>query len=246
MSKSPNIFTQNQGASKRQLAIAQTNILSASLDNANNRAITESGVCELDGFHSRLTKNLNEQSGVDVIAGAESLQKLTGKGKKFNSMKAEKKLDKYVRDLETLNVTNLSQLMSNKKYFHKFYQLQDLNRISLLTQDGKLNDKAFELINDNSQFQKAVNDTLRIAPSYQAAQNEADRDPARKYDNKVLQESQKRYQSIWKNRAERRKQFSVDLTKEQQQYGRTGPFLPRNYMMNINSERSLYDGPEAV
>ena len=150
MSKSPNIFTQNQGASKRQLAIAQTNVLSASLDNGNNRAITESGACELDGFHSRLTKNLNEQSGVDVIAGTESPQKQAGKGKKFGSGKAEKTLDKYIRGLETMNVTNLSQLMSNKKYFHKFYQLQDLNRISLLTQDGKLNDAAFELINDNS------------------------------------------------------------------------------------------------
>ena len=96
-----------------------------------------------------MTKNLNEQSGVDVIAGGESLQKLSDKIKKHNSVKAEKKLDKYVRDLETLNVTNLAKYMSNKKYFHKFYQLQDLNRISLLGKDGKLNDKAFELINSN-------------------------------------------------------------------------------------------------
>ena len=65
LSKSPNIFTQNQG-SKRQLNIAQTN-LSASVD--HGRIITESGVCDLDGgFNSRMTKNLNEQSEVDVKA----------------------------------------------------------------------------------------------------------------------------------------------------------------------------------
>ena len=116
-----------------------------------------------------------------------------------------------------------------------------------MTKDGKLNDKAFQLINSNQQFQKAVNHTLRISPTYQAAQNEADRDPARKYDNKVLQESQKRYQNIWKNRTDRRKQFSVDLTNERNKlYGRTSPFISsRDNMMNINSEQNLLIGVDA-
>lgn len=67
-------------------------------------------------------------------------------------MSKEKTLDKYVRELENINVTNLSKLMSNKKYFHKFYQLEDLDRVNLLNKDGKLNDKAFQLINSNQQF----------------------------------------------------------------------------------------------
>lgn len=70
--------------------------------------------------------------------------------KKFNSLKpADRKLNKYVRDLETMNVSKLSEMMSNKKYFHKFYLLQDIERVTLLNKDGKLNDKAFELINNN-------------------------------------------------------------------------------------------------
>lgn len=70
--------------------------------------------------------------------------------KKFNSVKpADRKLNKYIKDLETMNVSKLSEMMSNKKYFHKFYLLQDINRVSLLNKDGKFNEKAFELINNN-------------------------------------------------------------------------------------------------
>ena len=77
-------------------------------------------------------------------------QQLSVRRQKGAALNPHRKLDKYVRDLGTQNVTALAKYMNNKKYFHKFYQLQDLNRISLLTQDGKLNDAAFELINDNS------------------------------------------------------------------------------------------------
>lgn len=57
-----------------------------------------------------------------------------------------------MRDLETQNVTALAKYMSNKRYFHKFYQLQDMNRVSLMKPDGKFNDKAFELINNSAEF----------------------------------------------------------------------------------------------
>ena len=79
-----------------------------------------------------------------------------------------------------------------------------MERVSLMKPDGKLNDKAFELINNNSEFQTAVNNTLKISPSYQADLNETGRDPARKYENKVLQESQRRYHNIWKVRKDRK------------------------------------------
>ena len=79
-------------------------------------------------------------------------QKLTTRQKKFTILNPEKKLDKYVRDLESQNVTTLAKFMSNKKYFHKFYQLQDMDRVSLMMPDGKLNDKAFDLISNSKEF----------------------------------------------------------------------------------------------
>ena len=96
--------------------------------------------------------NLNEQSSVNMLAHDKSfdVQPNIASAKKFNSVKPlENKLNKYIKDLETMNVSKLSQMMSNKKYFHKFYLLQDIERVTLLNKDGKLNDKAFELINNN-------------------------------------------------------------------------------------------------
>lgn len=162
-------------------------------------------------------------------------------------MNPEKKLDKYVRDLETQNVTALAKFMSNKRYFHKFYQLQDMNRVSLMRPDGKFNDKAFELINSNSEFQTAVNSTLKIAPGYQAALNQTERDPTRKHEHKVLQESQRRFKNIWKARKDRAQQQSMDGIMHGDPYSKTSPFMSRDFaMQNITSNQSLVSGSDAA
>ena len=79
-----------------------------------------------------------------------------------------------------------------------------LCKFLLETVDDPVCHQAFELINNNSEFQTAVNNTLKISPGYQADLNETGRDPARKYENKVLQESQRRYHNIWKARKDRK------------------------------------------
>jgi len=155
----------------------------------------------LDQSHAQI---LQQQSQQMKSSSLEPVQKLIARRKKFQILNPERKLDKYVKDLENVNVSQLARFMSNKKYYHKFYQLQELKRVSLMGPGGAINDKAFDLINNNSEFQSAVNNTLRIAPEYQAAANETDRDPQRKFEYKMLQESEKRYQNIWKSKKDRK------------------------------------------
>ena len=49
-------------------------------------------------------------------------------------------MNKYVQSLETQNVSKLSDFMNNRKYFHKFDEIQEIKRVSLLRDDGKIDD----------------------------------------------------------------------------------------------------------